>query len=82
MRTVTMLHFRKNTEAVVRRVSKGERLILSYRGKAAMRLEPVQQKATPHDTSDPFLEVAARATRSPNGRTRHADTDGIVYGGN
>jgi antitoxin (DNA-binding transcriptional repressor) of toxin-antitoxin stability system len=81
MKTVTMPHFRKNTEAVIRRVSNGERLILSHRGKAAMRLEPVQQAAFPDDTSDPFLEVATRATRAPKGRTRHADIDETVYGG-
>ena len=41
MKTVTMLEFRQDAEGVLRRVAKGERLVLSHRGKPAARLEPV-----------------------------------------
>ena len=36
-----MLEFRRNAQGVLRRIAKGERLLLSHRGKPAARLEPV-----------------------------------------
>jgi len=81
MKSVTMLEFRRNAESVLRRVAKGERLILSHRGQPAARLEPIH---SPHPTSrenDQFLTIARRATPSPKGRTKHGDIDQIVYGG-
>jgi PHD/YefM family antitoxin component YafN of YafNO toxin-antitoxin module len=35
MKTVTMSEFRENAERILRRVAKGERLVLSHRGKPA-----------------------------------------------
>jgi prevent-host-death family protein len=81
MKTVTMLEFRKNAEGVLRRVARGERLILSHRGKPAARLEPVKAAHPAAPGEDPFLGIAGRARRSPKGRTRHADIDRILYGG-
>jgi prevent-host-death family protein len=77
MKTVTMLEFRKNAERVLRRVAKGERLVLSHRGKPAARLEP-PGAASPND---PFLSIGRRATASPRGKTKHAEIDRILYGG-
>ena len=81
MRTVTMLEFRKNAERVLRRVAKGERLVLSHRGKAAARLEPVTAAVGTALSDDPFLGIGQRATASPKGKTRHAEIDRILYGG-
>jgi prevent-host-death family protein len=80
MKTVTMLEFRQNAQSVLRRVAKGERLLLSHRGKPAARLEPLA--ATPNHVSsnDPFLTIGSRATASRKGKTRHANVDRIVYG--
>ncbi len=80
MKTVTMLHFRKNASAVLRRIAKGERLVLSHRGKPAARLEPLV--ATPGRAwpDDPFLNIGERASPSPKGRTKHAQIDRILYG--
>ncbi len=80
MKTVTMLEFRRNAEGVLRRVAKGERLLLSHRGKPMARLEPLNGAAAAPATDDPFLQIAQRATRSPKGRTQHADIDQILYG--
>jgi len=80
MKTVTMLEFRKDAERVLRRVAKGERLVLSHRGKPAARLEPLQGPSTADPGSDPFLSIAHRATRSPKGKTKHSDIDRILYG--
>ena len=80
MKIVTMLEFRQDAAGVLRRVARGERLVLSHRGKPAARLEPLPRTTSPDLENDPFLSVRRRATASPKGRTRHADIDRIVYG--
>lgn len=74
-----MLRFRQDAEGILRRIAKGERFVLSHRGKPAARLEPVE-KATWDAGLDPFLSVSKRAVRSPKGKTRHQEIDRIVYG--
>jgi prevent-host-death family protein len=80
MKIVTMLEFRQDAEGVLRRVARGERLVLSHRGKPAARLEPLERTVSHDLENDPFLSVRRRATASPKGKTRHADIDRIVYG--
>ncbi|HEY4270829.1 MAG TPA: type II toxin-antitoxin system Phd/YefM family antitoxin [Candidatus Udaeobacter sp.] len=80
MKTVTMLEFRQNAQSVLRRVAKGERLLISHRGKPAARLEPLTTAPNNVLSNDPFVTVGSRATSSPQGKTRHADIDRIVYG--
>ena len=80
VKTVTMLEFRRNAEGVLRRIARGERLVLSHRGKPAARLEPVNRPATPDPETDPFLTIARRATPSSKGKTDHRDIDRILYG--
>jgi prevent-host-death family protein len=80
MKIVTMLEFRQNAEGVLRRIARGERLVLSHRGKPAARLEPLEPTVRNDVENDPFLSVRRRATASPKGKTRHADIDRIVYG--
>lgn len=81
MKMVTMLEFRKNAERVLRRVAKGERLVLSHRGKPAARLELVTATPGAALPNDPFLGIGRRATASPKGKTKHAEIDRILYGG-
>lgn len=80
MKTVTMLEFRKDAEGILRRIARGERLVLSHRGKPAARLEPLQAAPSDDPAADPFLAIAQRATPSPKGRTRHEEIDRILYG--
>jgi antitoxin (DNA-binding transcriptional repressor) of toxin-antitoxin stability system len=80
MKTITMLEFRQNAQSVLRRIAKGERFVLSYRGRRAARLEPLTNTPNNAASNDPFLTIGARAKASPKGRTRHADIDRIVYG--
>ena len=75
-----MLEFRQNAEGVLRRVARGERLLLSHRGKPAARLEPLGATATRDPAQDPFLNIARRARPSPLGKTAHSDIDQILYG--
>jgi prevent-host-death family protein len=80
MKTVTMLEFRQDAEGVLRRVAKGERFVLSHRGKPAARLEPLSVPVSYDPTSDPFLSISRRAKPSPKGKTKHSDIEGILYG--
>ncbi len=81
MKTVTMLEFRKNAEGILRRLGRGERFVLSHRGHPAARLEPITAARVSDPATDPFLTIGRRAVASPKGRTRHANIDRIVYGG-
>ncbi len=80
MKTVTMLEFRRDAEGILRRVGRGERFVLSHRGQAAARLEPVADTSPADPANDPFLNVARRAKPSPKGKTKHADIDRVLYG--
>lgn len=81
MKTVTMLEFRRDAEGLLHRVARGERFVLSHRGRPVARLEPPDRATPPDRENDPFLSVRRRATASPKGKTGHADIDHIVYGG-
>jgi antitoxin (DNA-binding transcriptional repressor) of toxin-antitoxin stability system len=81
MRTVTITELRKSAGSLLRRVEKGERFMLSYRGRAVARLEPLHAPFVGDPTRDPFFTVGDRAMPSPKGRTEHSDLDRIVYGG-
>jgi len=75
-----MLDFRKDAAGVLRRVAKGERFVLSHRGKPVARLEPLSYTVNADPDNDPFLGIGSRAKPSPKGKTKHSDIDRIVYG--
>lgn len=79
MKTVTMLQFRRNAEGILRRVAKGERFVLSHRGRPTARIEPLAERVADPAT-DPFLSIGRRARPSLKGKTRHQDIDRILYG--
>ena len=80
MKTVTMLEFRQNAQSILRRVSKGERFVLSHRGHPVARLEPIASPNGSDPAKDPFLTIGRRALPSPKGNTRHTEIDRILYG--
>lgn len=77
MKTVSMLDLRKRAEEIVQMVRGGETLLLTYRGRPAVRLEPVRPEKVA--ASDPFYRLAeladARGDSLDNGQI-----DEIVYG--
>jgi len=75
-----MLQFRQDAERILRRIGKGERFVLSHRGRAAAMLEPVPPVAPSDPDNDLFLGIGRRAVPSPKGKTRHRDIDTIIYG--
>jgi antitoxin (DNA-binding transcriptional repressor) of toxin-antitoxin stability system len=71
-----MLEFRKDAEAVIRRVQKGQRLVLTYRGKAVARLEPIQDRLVNSD--DPFYRLCSLADDRGESLTDR-EMDEIIY---
>lgn len=75
-----MLEFRRDAEAVLRRLARGERFVLTHRGRPAARLEPLMAAGPSDSAQDPFLTIARRATPSPKGPTPHTEIDRLLYG--
>jgi len=80
MKTVTMLEFRRNSAGVLKRLSKGEPLILSHRGKPAARLEPISSPNTGVQPDDPALSLSRFAVNGPGGKFTSKDVDRLLYG--
>ena len=80
MKAMTMLEFRQDAESVSRRIAKGDRFMLSHRGKPAARLEPLVAAQSLDPANDPFLSISHRAKPGPKGKTKHADIDQILCG--
>ena len=76
METVSILEFRQHADTIVRKVRGGKRLILTYRGKPVMRLEPIQDPNVGPD--DPFYALAQLA--APVGKSlTNEEIDQVVY---
>ena len=77
MRRVTLLEFRKKAQSILRRARQGERMILTYRGKPVMRLEPINE-AEP-DSGDPFYNLANLTIEGGVSLTNR-QMDSAIYG--
>jgi antitoxin (DNA-binding transcriptional repressor) of toxin-antitoxin stability system len=71
-----MLDFRRDAEGVIRRVQQGKRMILTYRGKPVLVLEPVPQEEVRGD--DPFYSIDELATRE-GAPLSNDDMDQVTY---
>lgn len=76
MKEISMLDLRRDAERIISRVQKGERLILTRRGKAVARLEPIREE--PLNADDPFYSLCELA--EPTGSLNDRQIDEIVYG--
>ena len=74
---ITMLDLRRRAEAIVRAVQRGQRMVLTYRGRPVLRLEPVEPEPTSED--DAFYSLADLADRRGNALTNE-QIDKILYG--
>jgi prevent-host-death family protein len=77
MKTVSMLEFRRRAEAIVQQVCRGQRLILTYRGKPVARLEPIIESALAQD--DPFYQLHQLADGKGKSLSNE-EIDKTVYG--
>jgi prevent-host-death family protein len=74
---ITMLDLRRRAEAIVRAVQGGQRMVLTYRGRPVLRLEPVEPAPAPSD--DDFYKLPELADRRGSGLTNE-QIDKILYG--
>ena len=77
MTTVSMVELRRDAEGILQRVGRGERLVLTYRGQPAARLEPIVGSNTPAD--DPIYRLAELSV-DQGGSLTNEEMDAIVYG--
>jgi prevent-host-death family protein len=77
MERITMVEFRRNASSALRKVMQGQSILLTYRGKPVVRLEPVATDQVRED--DPIYGLAARA--EPGGESMtNEQIDEAVYG--
>ena len=72
-----MVELRERAEEIIGAVRKGQRMVLSYRGRPVARLEPIPTHAA--DEDDPFYGLAELAD-DRNEPLTNEQIDEIVYG--
>jgi prevent-host-death family protein len=77
MKTVSMLEFRRQANRIIAQVRKGQRILLTYRGKPVARLEPIRNDTVAAD--DPIYSLCDLAVAEGESLS-NADIDRIVYG--
>lgn len=77
MKTIGMLEFRKNAESILKRAMRGEKLVLSYRGRPVVQLAPYHAGQINRD--DPFYQLAGLS--EPAGTLSNKEMDRVIYGG-
>ncbi|MBI3987098.1 MAG: hypothetical protein HY343_09270 [Lentisphaerae bacterium] len=77
MTVVTMLEIRKDPVKVIRQVQAGRRMVLTYRGKPVLRLEPITGASAPE--SDAFYRLADLAVKGGKSLSNR-QMDEAVYG--
>lgn len=85
MKEVTMLEFRQNAEAIIRKIQQGGGMLLTYRGKPVLKLEPVKLKnkkvAKKNDSLLTICELSQQWDSSADSsQLTNDDIDRIVYG--
>ena len=76
MRRISLPEFRRDAEEVIRQAQQGERMILTYRGKAVLRLEPIREQAAGSD--DPFYSLGQLASHETDALTNE-EIDKVIY---
>jgi len=75
--TVSMVELRRNTARVLQSLRQGHRLLLTYRGEAIARIEPVAER--PVSPDDPIYRLADLAA-DEGAPITNDEIDEIVYG--
>jgi antitoxin (DNA-binding transcriptional repressor) of toxin-antitoxin stability system len=75
MRTVRLLEFRKNAQATLQKVAAGQSIVLTRRGQAVARLEPVGEERIRAD--DPLYTLGELAVEGDS--LTNAEMDEDIY---
>ena len=76
MKIVSLLAFRKNSKKILEWARRGERMIMTYRGKPVCRIEPMGDKVP--DEDDPFYQID-RLAEGKGTSLDNKQIDKIVY---
>jgi antitoxin (DNA-binding transcriptional repressor) of toxin-antitoxin stability system len=76
MKKISMLDFRLHAERVIAQIQKGQRMILTRRGKPVARLEPIVDEAPAAE--DPFYSLTGLAESGAS--LTNSQIDAVVYG--
>ena len=76
MKTVSMVEFRKNAEKILTQARNGESMILTYRKKPVLRLEPVIDEKI--SKNDPFYSLGTLADSKGKTMTNE-EMDSVIY---
>ena len=76
MKSISLLYFRKNSKKVLERARRGERMVMTYRGKPIFRLEPVHESVPMAE--DAFYHIGQYAQKAS--RMTNAQMDKDIYG--
>ena len=74
-----MMDLKQNAAAIFRQISRGRRFILKYRGKPAVRLEPIGEERRKKPGRDPFYSLGDMATKNGESLSNEA-MDRAIYG--
>ena len=77
MTSISMVELRRDAEGVLRRVGRGERLVLTYRGRPVTRLEPYAQ---PIPSIDDTIYRLAELSVDEGESLGNEEMDAIIYG--
>ncbi len=80
MKTLSMLEFRKHAKRALLAVKRGERIMLTYRGRPVARLEPVRANPAAASAVDALLRLDDYVVNGPRGRVSNKQIDRVVYG--
>lgn len=76
MRQITMVELRRDAEKIIEQIKQGQSMVLTYRGKPVVRLEPISQ---PHQADDdPFYSLHELAVSAGESLTNR-EIDEILY---
>jgi antitoxin (DNA-binding transcriptional repressor) of toxin-antitoxin stability system len=77
MERVSLVQFRRNARAVIRKVAAGRGVLLTVRNRPVVRLEPIVADQVSQD--DPFYQLGRLASANVNALTNE-EIDKIIYG--
>lgn len=77
MKSVSMLDFRLHAEKIISQVQKGQRVVLTRRGKPVARLEPIEEGGKSSD--DPIYGLADLGDEAGESLD-NSQIDEILYG--
>jgi antitoxin (DNA-binding transcriptional repressor) of toxin-antitoxin stability system len=78
VKTITMLEFRRDAERIIRAVERGQRFLMTYRGRPVVHLEPVTP-ATEVREDDPIYHLASLADTKPGKSLTNEEIDAVLY---